>query len=245
MGRILAAAAEALASIAFLRYPASRESPLRRSGTLIAWSLAAIAAGLALLVLGFAVVPNGAAGDENVVASIILGVAGMAGILVGGVLLTIAIPAANGQARLRAGQGVIARWTVPPESWRAFVAAERQRNAVPRERRNALVIRDSIPPEGVEVVVGRTEVMIDGFYESLRQFIAINKLVAFEWVDGSPACLESRLYRGHVQSSPFKASPIHRVLRFPVADDAHEAGRAVLAHFRSGLERQQGGSPPA
>lgn len=149
-----------------------------------------------------------------------------------GVLMTVF--AAIGHARLMSGRGVIARWRVTPDEWDRFRALDAARAAQGPTLLNELRIREDTPKQGVDVIVGRTQIIVDGSYHTLR-FRGLPELCAVGWLSApaDPECLEfALLYPGGRNSSAKLFS-----LRVPVAAAAREAGVRVYHHFHSSLPK--------
>jgi hypothetical protein len=129
--------------------------------------------------------------------------------------------------RLRAGQGGIARWRVSAAEWDRFRAFDRARNAKAPELDNDFSPRKVTPPDGVEIVVGPDQVMIDGSYHLLQGTIRDGVRVA--WLDGDPACLEFPMI-----SLPGRTrAPRPYSLRFPVPAAARAEALRVIEHFNA------------
>ncbi len=149
--------------------------------------------------------------------------------LVGGLM---SVFAAIGHARLVSGRGVIARWHVAPGEWDRFRAFDAIRAAQDPTLVNELRIRTCTPKEGVDVIVGRTQLIVDGSYHTLR-FRGLPELRAVGWLNApaDPECLEfALLYPGGRYGGAKRLS-----LRVPVPPSAREAGVRVFYHFQSAV----------
>ena len=149
--------------------------------------------------------------------------------LVGGLM---SVSAAIGHARLMSGRGVIARWHVTPGEWDRFRAFDASRTAQHPALVNELAMRESTPKEGVDMIVGRTQVIVDGSYHTLR-FHALPELRGVGWLNApaDPECLEfALLYPGGRYGGAKRFS-----LRIPVPPTAREAGARVFHHFKSAV----------
>ncbi len=195
--------------------------PLRKAGT---WSILGVlgASGFLLAVFRF---------DQ-------LGsVAGIAALIVGAallpfsiVMLPLSLLAAVGHARLLTGVGVIARWRLTPTEWERFRMVDAVRTAQHAALINELNMRRPTPVDGVEVIFGRRQVIVDGSYHQLRPG-GLPELHSVGWLGppADPECLEfGVLYPGgrFGGAKPF-------ALRVPVAPAAREAGVAVYRHFEA------------
>lgn len=147
-----------------------------------------------------------------------------------GVLMTVF--AAIGHARLLSGRGVIARWHVTPREWDRFRAFDATRAAQAPTLINELPIREFTPEEGVDVIVGRTQLIVDGSYHTLR-FRGLPEMRAVGWLNApaDPECLEfTLLYPAGRYGGARLLS-----LRVPVAPSARDAGVRVYHHFKSSI----------
>ncbi|HEX8571319.1 MAG TPA: hypothetical protein VF759_01060 [Allosphingosinicella sp.] len=162
----------------------------------------------------------------------------LAGFTVAPIALVLAIQAlfaARGKARLLAGRRVIARWRVHPAEWESFRALDMRRRGGDPGLVNDLRIRKSTPPEGVEVIVGETGLLVDGSYHGLSPR-GLPELREARWLEGPPACLEFALlyprsrYGGTVPTT----------LRVPVPAGARGSAQRILDHFRPRLARKPG-----
>ncbi len=147
-----------------------------------------------------------------------------------GVLMTVF--AAIGHARLMSGRGVIERWHITPDEWDRFRAFDAIRAAQAPTLVNELKIQKSTPKQGVDVIVGRTQLIVDGSYHTLR-FRGLPELRAVGWLNApaDPECLEfALLYPGGRYGGARMLS-----LRVPVAPAAREAGVRVYHHFKSSI----------
>jgi hypothetical protein len=166
--------------------------------------------------------------------SIAIGSIGATAVMFGLVGALMAVFAAIGHARLMSGRGVIARWHVTPEEWDRFRAYDATRSAQHPALLNEMRIRESTPKEGVEVIVGRTQVIVDGSYHTLR-FFALPELRGVGWLNApfDPECLEfSLLYPAGRYGGAKRFS-----LRVPVARSAREEGVRVYHHFHAALPK--------
>ena len=141
-------------------------------------------------------------------------------------------------AALRAGQAlrnddeVLARWRVDAATWRRFVARNAELNQAPGALGNELSIRDAVPDAGVEVVVGREAVEIDGSIHPLPLRGPPEVTEAF-LVQDAPDYVELQLRypAGGGGASGVSRAPTCSALRFPVAPASWRDARAIVAHF--------------
>lgn len=152
-----------------------------------------------------------------------------------------------GKAKLDAGVGRIAQWHVPAADWDRFRAFDDARVAAyGRTLLNDLRIREVTPPEGVEVVVGKTSLIVDGSYHVLR-LNGLPELRAVGWLDNSatpnrpPDCLEFKLVypRGRFGTM----TTMH--LRVPIPAGTFEQAKLAYYHFAPLIEQRYAARPIA
>ncbi|MEO8754662.1 MAG: hypothetical protein ABI624_18490 [Casimicrobiaceae bacterium] len=140
--------------------------------------------------------------------------------------------AARAQEALARGDDVIARWHIDAATWRAFAALDGRRNSEPHALHNALSIRDTVPAEGIEVIVGKSAVQIDESVHPLPRHGA-PEITRAQLVSDSPDYVELQLLYpggGH-GASGVPQGPTRMALRFPVAPKSWRDARRVVAHF--------------
>jgi hypothetical protein len=189
---------------------------------------------LALGLVGGGAVLAGVLGGDRIgdlPRGLIFGIGG-AGAAFGLVGFLMSVFAAIGHARLMSGRGVIARWRLTPDEWDRFRAYDANRGAQAPKLVNELRIREETPTQGVEVIVGRTQIIVDGSYHTLR-FRGLPELLGVGWLSApaDPECLEFALLYPGGRSGGAKLFS----LRVPVAPAAREAGVRVFHHFRSSI----------
>ncbi len=145
---------------------------------------------------------------------------------------------ARGQAKLRAGVGHVAQWHVGAADWERFRVFDFERVALdPTRFRNDMQIREFIPPEGVDVIVGETSVIVDDSYHVLR-LNGLPELRSIGWIDNAatpkrpPDCLEFKLA---YPRSRF-GNITYTTLRMPIPEAAFEQARKVYHHFAPAIE---------
>jgi hypothetical protein len=145
-----------------------------------------------------------------------------------------------GKVKLDAGVGRIAQWHVPAAEWDKFRAFDHARVAAyGATLLNDLTIREVTPPEGVEVVVGKTSLIVDGSYHVLR-LNGLPELRMIGWLDNAatpnrpPDCLEFKLV--YPRSRYGTATTMH--LRVPIPADAFEQAKLAYYHFLPMIERR-------
>jgi hypothetical protein len=97
---------------------------------------------------------------------------GLMALLFGGMIARMRHTEARAWESLRRGEEIIARWHVDGATWRAFLALnDRVNDGNPRKNELTLYLRKTPPAEGVNVIVSRTGVEIDGDFHHLpRRF---------------------------------------------------------------------------
>lgn len=173
----------------------------------------------------------------DIASGIIFGIGGGAASF-GLVGVLMAVPASIGYARLMSGRGVIERWHVTPQEWDRFRAVDASRAAQHHTLTNDLLIRDDTPRQGVDVIVGRTQIIVDGSYHTLRP-LGLPELRGVGWLNApvDPECLEfSLLYPGGRYGGARRTT-----LRVPVARAARDCGVRVYHHFHARIPEYKPG----
>ena len=195
--------------------------PLRRAAIWLAFGLP----GALMVIGGFAGWPS------TGVYAVVLGGIGAPLALFGLAGGAHALHAAFADRRLGRGEGLIARWTVPPADWAAFLEADARYAASQPEVINIL---DRRPPDGrpVEAIVGARRVLLDGAGHAVGGFGGPEVMdVGWLRAEGVPDCihLAMRVSRGRSGGYAWLA------LRIPVPDAAQEDAARVFHHFRDGV----------
>lgn len=141
---------------------------------------------------------------------------------------------AQAAAALERGEDVLARWHVSAADWREFVGRERRAAGPPH---NELSVRDEIPPAGVDVIVGRRAILVDGSVHRIpaRGTPEVTHANAYE----GTGIVDLQLYYPGSFSSTGSVRPVRTRLRFPFPPEARLAAREVVAHYGGDL----GGEP--
>jgi hypothetical protein len=157
-----------------------------------------------------------------------LGIYGGLATLIGAISAWILQRDVQAQAALTRGEDVLARWRVAPENWRRFVAADAARDATPL---NELAPRDDAPVSGVEVIVGRTAILIGDMVRRLplRGAPEVTHAALYEGV--TPAVVELRLYHPGTGREGTGQGPLRTRFTFPVAVGALHDAQRVVAEF--------------
>jgi len=156
-------------------------------------------------------------------------------------LLLRVLPTAIGRARLQAGAGRITQWQVSAADWDKFRALDAERaGADPMFLANDLWIRRQTPPEGVEIIVGKKALIVDGSYHPLRMN-GIPELRSIGWLDNAPRpgrppdCLEFLLAYPAGRYGGVR----YTCLRVPVPEAARARGLSAYRHFAPALEKRR------
>ncbi len=133
---------------------------------------------------------------------------------------------AVGRVRLLGGKTAIARWHVSAADWERFRAFDATRSAQDETLLNELPIREITPAEGVDVIVGRRQIIVDGSYHALSGLPSVS---AVDWLPApaDPECLEFALLypRGRYGGTRRMS------LRVPVPAASREDGIRVYWHY--------------
>lgn len=150
--------------------------------------------------------------------------------------LIFALLHTRGLAKLRAGEDIVARWSITPGEWEVFRTFDRIRAESGPNLANDLTYDDERQPLPVEIIVGRKSALIGDSYHVLRKG-GIPGMEAVGWLPppANPECLEFRIvYMRH------RAPPVRMTLRFPVPTRYRAEGVKVYDYFAPLLPRRQG-----
>ena len=163
------------------------------------------------------------------VASTILGVLGISLAIIPVMIAIWSSMAAVGYARLCARKGLIARGHITAKQWDRFRAFDAIRAAQDLALRNDLHIRRLTPPAGVDVLVGRRQLIVDGSYHSLRR-LGNPSLRHVYWLPApaEPECLEFA-----VEYARSRGGTLNLSLRLPVPAHARTDGMRVFEHYNA------------
>lgn len=135
---------------------------------------------------------------------------------------------------MRRGEGVIARWTVSPEAFDQFRAADRPLDNTDGD--NDYVVPRKTPSGGVEVIFSADGVLIGDTFFGL----ATTGLGRFAGVRmrETPASIEFGTIFTTSVAGPAEIGNEYGVLRVPTARDAQEQAAKVLAHYQDVMARR-------
>ncbi len=133
--------------------------------------------------------------------------------------------------RMRRGEGVIARWTVTPETFERFREDERRRGET--DGPNDWSVPRRTPGEGVEVIFSEDGVLVDETYFGLAS-AGLAHVRAVETLADNPLALRfaTAMTTTQWRSSGSELILIPGALRIPVATGANEDLARVLEHYR-------------
>jgi hypothetical protein len=138
-----------------------------------------------------------------------------------------ALFSAIGYARLMSGKGLIARWHVTAGDWDRFRTFDKMRAAEHLSLRNDMRIRKQTPPHGVDVIVGRGNIIVDGSYHSISGQASGGRQVNWLNAPVDPECIE--FPKSYPRS---KGGSVDLTLRVPVPASARAEGVRVFEHYR-------------
>jgi hypothetical protein len=164
-------------------------------------------------------------GENDVPGGIAVAVGGL-GALFGAFLLFNFRWAFRIARRMRRGEGIIARWTVPAETVTAYVAAEKAR---PWHERSRWKPKPGAP---AEIMFSADGLLAGGRYHGLSSQ-GLNTFTAVDLVYGTPVMIQFSTREVAVVGDRLTS---HRAsVRVPVARGADEPAAKVMAHFRQVL----------
>jgi hypothetical protein len=214
-----------------IRKPCSQPGPMRNPIRKVGYCLAL---GISAAVV-FLHVDYGAARHGDVASTIIMVVSFNIAVFSSFLLLWFGL-AAVGRARLLRGKTAIARWHVSAAEWERFRAFDAVRSAQDETLLNELSIRERTPAEGVDVIVGRRQLIVDGSYHALSGLPFVS---AVHWLPApaDPECLEFALVypRGRYGGTRRMS------LRVPVPAASREDGVRVYWHYHVPVAKPQQG----
>lgn len=194
--------------------------------------LASSAAGAVACVLAF-VLPQALASDPVRTG---LFAVGLTAAILGGAAAWFAHSSLRAKEALERGEDVVARWHVDAARWEAFVELDGRLNGSGR-----VLVNDFSPsgsrPGGVDVVVGKDAVEIDGSVHEVPRR-GIPEVTHAELVSDVADYIDLSLYfpgGGH-GASGVPRGPTRSALRFPVGQHAWRDARQVVAYFNGNRE---------
>jgi len=126
------------------------------------------------------------------------------------------------------GNGVIARWHVNAGDWDRFRNFDKIRAAEDPSLRNDVRIRKLTPPQGVDVIVGLANIIVDGSYHSISGRAGGGRQINWLNPPTDPECIE--FPKSHPRG---KGGSVELTLRVPVPASARGEGVRVFEHYRA------------
>lgn len=185
---------------------------------------------LALVLLGVVLAKYGIDAEKRIGeawTSTGFSVVGMSIVPVALIFLIRALFFSRGRAKLLAGRGVIARWHLTTDEWERFSMFDRSRGETDTRLFNDLLYDKERQHRGVDVIVGKTSVLVGESYHVLRRG-GIPGLTAIRWLaaPANPECLEFDIvYPRH------RTTSVYLAFRFPFPTSARSDARRVYDHF--------------
>ncbi len=154
--------------------------------------------------------------------------------VIGAVMTLVSLPiflwalfSAIGYARLKSGKGLVTRWHVSAADWDRFRAFDKIRAAEdPSWLRNDIHIRTQTPPRGVDVIVGRGDIIVDGSYHSIAGLDRHGREINWLNAPVDPECIE------FPKSFHTRSGSVDTTLRVPVPASARAEGVRVFEHYQ-------------
>ncbi len=155
----------------------------------------------------------------------LLGVGGLKVGLISLIVAAVAVYYARRCDQLRAGTDRIARWTVDPQQWNAFLELNQRLNATVGHLPCRIGSRWQRGSDGVEFMAGRDALLFGDEFHWLPARGAA-KVTAVGWLEGPPPCLEFNITHYGKYVTKY-------ALRVPIAPGAERDAVAVMEHFRT------------
>lgn len=203
---------------------------MRRPGFWIIVGLVLAAVGVALGWSSLSLIRDVPVWEDRLRAYKALSFFGFLAILLGLILAAVALTVRRKYRQLEAGTNVVGRWRVGMFEWAAFRRRDAARDGLFPSLRNRLRLPEELPPEGLEIRIGKDAMLVgDGCY-GLGYFASRGKLVDVYLVEGQPPMLEFTTW----QQSKNSARLV--VFRVPAPGAARTQAQAVLDHFRQAID---------
>jgi hypothetical protein len=151
---------------------------------------------------------------------------GAMGTVIGGIWFFMMAADAMRHARLKAGIGVLARWTISPSRWEAFRGESQGWDTRPGVRANSLDLEQTPPSTGIEIVVTGDGLLVGEEFHSLPKTVAIRS---------GPGWLEF-----HQVIVKHDGPDVHIVFRIPPGEPADRQ----VEQIKSAYARALAASPP-
>lgn len=126
------------------------------------------------------------------------------------------------EAKLLSGEDVIARWRVAPADWEKFAAFDAARGL---DFPNHVWLPSETPPDGVEIIIGSTHLMLGLTLVSFKDPVVNVKLLTLVQLPSDPPCIELAIRSIDKHESVF-------YVRLPVPDAARAETERAIAHLK-------------
>jgi hypothetical protein len=143
-----------------------------------------------------------------------------------------ALSSAIGYGRLMSGKNVIARWHVGAGDWDRFRTFDKIRAAEHLSLRNDMRIRKRTPLQGVDIIVGRHSIIVDGSYHHISAKSLDGRQINWINAPADPQCIE--FPKSYPRS---KGGSVDLTLRVPVPASARTEGVKAFEFFFSSLRK--------
>lgn len=201
-------------------------------------SLAVFASGMMAAPVAF-LLPDAVAGDN---ARGVLFCYGLMALIFGGWFAMFCHRDLHAKEALSRGEDILGRWRIGAEAWREFKALNDNIHRRPDVLFNEFQLRDEIPADGIEIIVRKTAIKIDG---SIHRFPTrgVPEVTHSELHDGNggPSYIELLLYYpgSGAGTSGVAQTSTRTALRFPVPGSSWREAKTIVAHYGGLL----GGTP--
>jgi hypothetical protein len=143
---------------------------------------------------------------------------GMAGAPISAVWMLICWSDGKKYRRLKAGVGVIARWTVDPARWEWFRGQSKEWDKREGVRPNLLDLDQPCGPAGIEIVVTGDGLLVGRYFQPLEKNTAMRAYPG--WMD-----LHYTIWKA-------KGPALHVNLRIPLASDGQHHADTIIQAYR-------------
>jgi len=184
------------------------------------WSICLVVLGVGLVLLA-----NVLYGQAGKTIATIIGIVGIGLAMICLFIFLWALFSAIGYARLMSGTGLIAGWHVTAGDWDRFRAVDKIRTAEHSWLRNDMHIREQTPPQGVDVIVGRGNIIVDGSYHSITGLDFQGREINWLNAPADPECIE------FPKTYSRRGGADYYTLRVPVPASARAEGVRVFEHY--------------
>ncbi len=134
--------------------------------------------------------------------------------------------AARREAKMRSGADAVARWWVSAADWARFRAFDDAREPYGA---NALRFRSTTRPDGIEVIFGRTALMVDGSVHQFKGMLGSRTPCSICWFQVSPSCLELSWTVEDSDSTGIE------IVRLPAPEAARSQAQKAFDYYSSQL----------